>query len=332
MLKALCDKKTKLYQVETLVTGEPSINSLAISPDGTFILACNPMGIKMISFGEKKSIFCKNLWKQISFCNPESVVFSPDGRYVIVTNTRYHTIHKIFIYTGVPILFAGFAGRAEYTTKLLVGQKTQVEFFLPSNVVFSPDGTFIVVCDYGNKSSIRGIDLKTGKVTLFVGKSGITNCNGDIINGCKEQAIFVRPRNVTFSPDGKYALVCEWSTHCIRRICLVTNQVSTFAGIAKTSGYRNGPKEQALFVSPRSLTFSLDGQFVFVAGKNNIRLICVKSGEVSNFAGTPHISGNRNGIKEQAQFQDVTHLLCSQDGKFLLICDKGEIKFIKIKN
>jgi hypothetical protein len=88
--------------------------------------------------------------------------------------------------------------------------------------------------------------LISEKVTTF---AGILRRPG-LINGQKEQALFNRPLSLAFSPCCTYVLVCDSYNSCIRKICLKSGQVTTFAGIPGEHGFRNGPKEQATFLLP----------------------------------------------------------------------------------
>jgi DNA-binding beta-propeller fold protein YncE len=187
---------------------------------------------------------------------------------------------------------------------------------LATDIVFSLDGTFVLVYNR-NDYCIRKVDLKSGQISIF---AGIPNVQGTK-NGPKEQASFYCIRNLTFSPDGNFVLVCD--SYTIRKICVKTGQVSTFAGICTEFGGRNGPKEQARFGNPSSITFSPDGTHILVCDYWNhcIRKICVKSGQVSVFAGSPRKKGHRNGSKEQALFESPNKLTFSNDGTYILMCD-----------
>jgi hypothetical protein len=72
-------------------------------------------------------------------------------------------------------------------------------------------------------------------------------------------------------------LVCDASTYCIRKIGFESGQVSTFAGIPNEKGTKNGPKEQALFNYPTSLTFSKCGKFIIISDQNNLKYMKIKN-------------------------------------------------------
>jgi DNA-binding beta-propeller fold protein YncE len=178
-------------------------------------------------------------------------------------------------------------------------------------------------------------------------------------------ASFIRPINLTFSPDGKYILVYDGGINKIYSICVKTNKIFTLVEI---------PEKLSRWLINRNITFSKDGKFILIVDQQRIYKICVKSGKISIFSGTtlyqsnialspdgkytfvcdsyhhciyrkcwssnkvkifagvPNVSGSQNGPKEQALFDKPTNLTFSQDGKFLIICDRRTIKYIKIKN
>jgi hypothetical protein len=72
-------------------------------------------------------------------------------------------------------------------------------------------------------------------------------------------------------------LISDWGNFCIRKICMKSGIVSTFAGTPNERGSRNGPKEQALFTEITKILFSPDGKFVFICDSNNLRLIKIKN-------------------------------------------------------
>jgi sugar lactone lactonase YvrE len=238
-----------------------------------------------------------------------------------------------------------------------------------TNMIFSPDGKFLLACDYSNYC-IRSICLKSGQISVFVGIPGKQGSR----NGPKEQALIDCPRSLTFSRDGTRLLFCEPRTHCIRTICVKSGKVSTFAGILGERGLKNGLKEQALFNFPSSITFSqdgtyilvcdllnnslrkihlknckvscakfgyeqpmditlsLDGTYVLVSCSNYIRKIFLNSRQISTFAGIMDQKGSRNGLKEQALFTKLSNILITHNGKNILFCCNNNIKYIKIRN
>jgi WD40 repeat protein len=163
--------------------------------------------------------------------------------------------------SGQVSIFSGFTRSTEY-------------FYCPSSVTFSPDGTYLLVCDSSNHC-IRKIDLKSSQVSNFAGiplRSGSRD-------GLKEQATFFNLNRLIFSSDGTYSLVSSDVNCCIRKICLTSGHVSTFAGIPNEyeSESRDGLKEQALFKHITNLTLTRCGKFVIFFDENNIKYIKIKN-------------------------------------------------------
>jgi hypothetical protein len=57
----------------------------------------------------------------------------------------------------------------------------------------------------------------------------------------------------------------------------------------------------------------------------------LKSGQISTFAGIPFGCGSKNGPKEQALFENLSNVIFTKNGKFIIFCDNNMIKFMKIK-
>jgi DNA-binding beta-propeller fold protein YncE len=208
--------------------------------------------------------------------------------------------------------------------------KENILLLRSNSLLFSRDGTFALFCE-SEAHCIRSMCVKTGEISTFAGVPGLSGH----LDGLSSSSRFHSPEGLTFSPDGTFVLVCDYANHCIRKICLDSKQVTTFAGIPGLEGSRNGPKEQALFDIPIDITFSPDSTFVLVCdpGTHCSRKICLESGQVSTFAGSPEEGeGHRNGPKEQAVFEYPRNLIFTPDGKTILICDQNSVRSIKIKN
>lgn len=312
MLSCINNNDTKLFQV--VVVKPPLYRIIAFSPD-TSVFSKIPINC---FFTTSYPLLC---------CSPQSATCSPDGKFVLICDPVNHCILKLSMLSSDTVSVSLFSGKFMKRGDCN-GTLDTSRYNTPTNLAFSPDGTYILVCDYDN-FCIRKICVKTGKVSTFAGMTFKVL----ILNGSIQEASFSQPTNIVFSPDGTYVLVCESMSQCIRRICLITDKVSTFAGNMYMKGYENGSIQTAKFTNPNHLTFSPDGKNLFLTNNSCvIRKICISSREVSTFAGIPHPDyETRNGPKEQAKFVDITHLSFSLDGKMLIVCDRDEIKCIKIK-
>lgn len=160
MQSFFCDKKSKLFNVHKWLEFRHDVEVLEFSPDGTFVLLCSYDNIVYkycLKSGELVQTFKMH-------CN-NCIVFSPDGKYVLGCG-HYNDIQILCLESGIVSTFSGQITKCGAKN----GQKKTALFKSPRNIVFSPDGSFILVSDNGN-DCIRRIDVVSGKVTNFVGKS-----------------------------------------------------------------------------------------------------------------------------------------------------------------
>jgi sugar lactone lactonase YvrE len=290
-IKSLCMKTGKV----SIYAGIPSIQCIA-NMSKTF----------------NNGSFRNGLKEKAHFNRPESLVFSPNGKSIFVCDTGNNCIRKIC--NGKVTTFAGRAHR-------FPDQYSKIR--QPRSIVCSKDGTTLIVCSW---SRLDSICITTGKITrlfdfvnditttsLYLSPNGqdtfILDAQDNCIyvfcmatgvkqifagipgvkgrqNGPKEQATFYSPKSIAISQDGKDMFVCDSSNHLIRRICMESGNVTTFAGsnhgnTNRQSDYktRDGAKEQALFICPSNITFSPDGKFLIICDfwGCSIRAIKVKN-------------------------------------------------------
>jgi len=154
------------------------------------------------------------------------------------------------------------------------GFRTNALFDAPTSITRDSNLNSLYVTDTAN-NVIRKID-SAGNVTTLAG-------TGDpgYQDGAGSQAKFYRPTNVVW--HGTYSYIADSGNNMIRRVDTNGN-VSTFAG-ATTPGLVNGSLSQARFNSPTALTFSADGNFMYVSDtlNNCIRRIDMVNGVVSTY-------------------------------------------------
>ena len=125
----------------------------------------------------------------------------------------------------------------------------------------------ILVADINNHA-IRSVTLEGEVVTIAGGPDKKGHQDGPAA-----QAGFESPHGVAVSPEGRIA-VAGAASHTIR---LITNkdgayQVTTVAGVAGESGFRDGPAASALFNSPHAVVWDAEGGLLIVdIGNASIR-------------------------------------------------------------
>jgi len=170
----------------------------------------------------------------------------------------------------------------------------------------------ILVADINNHAvRVVGID---GMVKTLAGgpdKQGHQDGPADI-------ARFNSPHGVALSNDGSI-IVAGASSHTVRLLSRDADssyQVSTLAGMAGQSGYRDGPASQALFNSPHAVVAEADGG-VLIVDIGNACIRRVKDGVVTTVA--------------KADTENIgmpIDLMAAGDGSYL-IADAGSQKALR---
>lgn len=168
-----------------------------------------------------------------------------------------------------------------------------------------------------NNHAIRVVTLD-GEVTTLAGGPGKKGYK----DGPSSEAMFNSPHGVAYNKSTGRLYVSEAGNHVIREINLADNgshMVKTFAGIPEKPGFRDGPADSAMFVSPHAVILGNDGE-VFVADIGNARIRAIKDGMVTTIAGSGE-SGNADGPPEKASFKYAMDMVL--DGSDILLADAG---------
>jgi DNA-binding beta-propeller fold protein YncE len=233
----------------------------------------------------------------------------------LVADTDKHLIRQIIVSTASVTTLAGGAGSFGSAN----GVGTFARFFYPVGVSMSPDGLYALVADQDNHL-IRQINISTLSVTTLAGNRSSAGST----NGVGTLALFNRPRGVSISPDGVYALVADWINRLIRKIIVSTASVTTLTGLAGSSGTANGVGTIARFIGPAGVSISPDGAYALVADPNTlIRQIIISTTSVTTLAGFAGSSGFANGVGTIARFTGSTGVSISPDGVYALVADYG---------
>ena len=208
---------------------------------------------------------------------------------VYVANTDDHTIRKISA-GGVVTTVAGSHGVPGFAD----GPSDVARFTNPTGVAVDGAGN-LYVADSSN-SIVRKI-ASDGTVTTL---AGMAHHEGDV-DGIGSAARFTHPTGIAIDGTGQ-AYIADSFTHIIRKLTVVTAEVSTFAGKPGPQGYSDGAPRTARFDAPAGIAVDPSGN-VYVADtyNNTIRKISA-DGSVTTLAGTAKAAGSADGTGNAAQF------------------------------
>lgn len=211
--------------------------------------------------------------------------------------------------------FAGLAGRPDSYD----GTGSDARFGRPVCATRDSSGNLFVVDT--NNHNIRKI-TPAGVVTTFAGLAG----NEGSTNGTGTAARFSYPNGITID-EANNLYVADTNNHVIRKIT-PTGVVTTFAGIAGTSGSNNGTG--ATFNFPEGIIIDAAGNNLYVADTSNhtIRKITI-SGGIITFAGLAANAGSQNGNGSAARFNFPTGIARDSSNN-LYVTDWGSHTIRKI--
>jgi sugar lactone lactonase YvrE len=221
------------------------------------------------------------------FNGPNGVAVGTNGN-VYVADTFNHTIRKITASRAVTTL-AGSAGTAGSAN----GTGTAARFNQPASVAADAAGN-VYVADYSN-NSLRKV-TSAGVVTTLAGMTG----GSGALDATANAARFSYPAGTAVDAAGN-VYVADFANHTIRKIS-PAGVVTTFAGLAGTSGSANGTGSSAHFYRPTSVAVDGAGN-LYVADSNNhtIRKI-TPARVVTTLAGSAGKFGSTDGTGTTARF------------------------------
>jgi len=146
------------------------------------------------------------------------------------------------------------------------------------------------------------------------------------VNGTGTAAKFNTPSGLAFDKNGNL-FVSDTGNSTIRKIT-PAGAVTTFAGVAGSSGFLDGATGSALFASPLGIAVWTNGN-VFVADSGNHCIRKISGGVVSTFAGSPQVWGSANGNGTNAQFNSPCGLAFDAKEN-LFVCDANNNTIRKI--
>jgi len=224
-------------------------------------------------------------------------------------------------------------GEAEavMTTKIIVRDglwdptRYTDEFYYPKGIALL-DGK-IVVADY----MCDRIQIIDGDKNIRIGMPGQYGLSyydsGAFIDGYRENAMFMKPVDVSVANDGTL-IVADSGNHVIRRI--TDEFVITIAGNGR-AGFNDGREGEVQFNNPRSAIMSPDGYIYVVDTLNHVIRRIDDEGNVTVFAGVPGVSGYSDGNVNEALFFEP-HGICIDPNGVLYIADSANHAIRKIEN
>ncbi len=203
------------------------------------------------------------------------------------------------------------------------GPATQADLDNPFGVVRGPDGA-LYYCEYTGHR-IRKI-TPDGIIHTLAG-TGQAGFSGD--GGPATKATFNKPHEIRFDKAGDLFVV-DMVNNAVRKIDMKSGVISTVAGTGQ-AGYSGdgGPATQATLSQPHSIQFGPDGNLYICDIKNNvIRLLDMKSGHISTFAGTGKPGDTPDAAPiEGAPLRGPRSLDFDQDGNLWLATREGNQVF-----
>lgn len=206
---------------------------------------------------------------------------------VFVADTRNFSIRRLNVATGAVTTVAGDPNQSGAAD----GVGPAAKFIEPIGVAVGPAGTLFTVDDLA--FNVRRIDLATAAVTTIAGKAG--EIGG--ADGPGSMARFWTPVGITYDGAGTGAVLVTDANAAIRRIDMVTGNVSTsvILPMLPTGGY-------ALFNPVGVVSDGGGNAYVVDADQHTISRVVLATGEVSLLAGSRNEPGATDGVGTAARF------------------------------
>ena len=218
------------------------------------------------------------------FSQPLGVAVDANSN-VYVADSDNNLIRKISS-SGVVSTYAGSSQGSSN------GYGTYASFYYPRGVAVDSSSN-IYVSDSDNHA-IRKIDA-SGLVSTFAGRIGTSGSS----NGLGTYASFNYPWGLCMGFYGVDVYVADTGNNLIRKIAS-SGLVSTYAGVAGSSGSSNGLSTYATFNNPYAICFDASGNAFVADNSNNAIRKISSSGAVTTLAGGSQ--GSVNGVGTYAQF------------------------------
>jgi DNA-binding beta-propeller fold protein YncE len=240
------------------------------------------------------------------------VEISYSGNFAVITELVGQRVRMIDLVTSQVTTLAGSGNNA-----FADGQGTQASFSAPEGVAISRDDSFVLVVEGYQSTShrVRRIVIATGFVTTLAGNGAGSD------DGVGTLAKFNGPRGIALSPDGSYALITDSLNYRVRRLDMVSNAVTTVAGL--TQGFADGTGTNAQFNQFMfQLAIDPTGAYALISDHSNhrIRRLAIASTQVTTLAGSG-ATGFQDGVGTNAVFNRTRGVSIDPTGAYALILD-----------
>eukprot|EP00961_Rhodomonas_salina_P047215 633815-Rhodomonas_salina.1 len=234
---------------------------VAVSPDGLFVAVSdttnarirlvNGTGYTTILSGSGYSATpIDGIGTNAKWEKPGNIAFSPDGRFVAVTDESAASIRVVNVASGETTTILGDHLNLEYEE----GTGTRAQFDSPKGLAYSPDGAKLAIID-SSVDVVRIADLANMTTTLLAGDP-LTS--GRWVDGPFGTGRFHNPTGVAWSPDGNHLAVIDSYENLIRVVDAATGYARTLAGDG-TTGLVDGVGTNAKFINPQGIAWGSDG-------------------------------------------------------------------------
>lgn len=124
--------------------------------------------------------------------------------------------------------------------------------------------------------------------------------------------------------DSGYLIVVDTNNHCVRKVHVLTAEVSTLVGTCGISGSASDPN---YFSSPKGIAKS--GANYYVVDSENFVIRKVSGTTVTSIAGSTELRGANDGAGTSARFNSPTDIVADGSGN-LFVADTGNRKIRRV--
>jgi hypothetical protein len=255
-----------------------------------------------------------------------------DGVNLYVGETNNYNIRKVTT-AGVVTSIAG-----SYTAGWGDGyaQASGVKFYFPVGLTYDSSANALYVAELGNYA-LRKIDFSnSNSVSTIAGAPGsmltkrvpysLSSADG-IGNAAGVHNAYgaVEVNGILYFTETGY--------HTLRSLNIKTQQVTTLAGLANTSGSTNGYGAAARFNAPAGLVADSTGAYLYIADQSNhcIRRYEIATTLVSTFSGTCGSSGNTDSTTATSvKYNGPRDMVIDSTGTWMYVTENGAHRIRKV--